>query len=312
MRRAQRALLLGLLLLLGSRSARAQEPGADPRPPNAPYTDAAHPHVLDPHDARPSPLAPVPMTADPMRHWQLNPVRFFLQATVDVGFTYARPWLAAGYGKPHYRWTGVEVLPQISGNAGALYFGWRAALPWLEVRSGARFVRPFFRSPLPIKDSYDLRDLERDQGEVDPYVTYELEALPEVRVGPGFAIGAFTAFAIRGFPADRYLFDETLRVVAAPPVILRARLGYLFDVKPLARARLGAAAEVIDVPGRDAVIVRAGFMALWRLHEQIDVLAQLLPVIASPDALGLQGGDFQQLGVRFRWATPDVPGPAEQ
>jgi hypothetical protein len=307
------ALSLAAALILAARAVRAEEPpGADPRPPNAPYTDPAHPHVVDPHDARDSPLDATPMGADPMRHWQLNPVRPFVQATAEIGFIYARPSLAVGYGRPHYQWAGVELLPQIAPGFAGLYVGARAAFPWLEVRAGARFVRPLFRPQLEPRASHDLRDLERDEGTVDPYVTYELEALPELRLGPGYAVGTFTALAIRGFSPDRHVFEENLRVIVARPVVLRARAGYLFDVKPLARARLGAAAEIIHVPGRDMVVVRAGLMGLWRLHEQIDVVAHLLPVIASPDRLGLLGADFWQLGVRYRWATPDIPGPDEE
>jgi hypothetical protein len=315
-RSVQAASLVTVALGLGS--ARADETGsgdapvADPRPPNAPYTDPAHPHVLDPHDARRSPLEPTPMTADPMRHWQLNPARPFLQATIDLGFPYLRPTVAAGYGRPHYMWAGIETTPQISGNFGALYVGLRATLPWLEVRTGVRRVRPLFHSQLPIKGHYDVRDLDRDRADIEPYTTYEVELLPEVRLGPGFALGAFTLLGLRGFSHTRYIYEENLRVIAALPVLVRARAGYLFDVKPLARARIGGAVEVIEIPGRNERVVRAGVLGLWRLHEQVDVLVQLLPVMSSPDGLGLVGADFNQLGVRFRWATPDIPGPKEE
>ncbi len=313
-----RALSLVAALLSSTTAAHADEsseeqpPQPDPRPENAPYTDPAHPHVLDPHDARRSPLEPTPMSADPMRHWQLNPVRAFLQATIDLGYPYLRSAVAAGYGRPHYMWAGLETQPQISGNFGALYFGIHAALSWLDVRSGLRLVRPLFRSQLPIKGHYDIRDLERDRADIEPYNTFEFEAVPDIRLGPGFVVGAFTWMAVRGFSEDRYIYEENLRVIAARPLLLRERLGYLFDVKPLARARIGAAVEVIHIPGRDEQVIRAGLIGLWRLHEQVDVLAQLLPVVSSPDGLGLVGADFNQLGIRFRWATPDIPGPREE
>ena len=67
------------------------------------------------------------------------------------------------------------------------------------------------------------------------------------------------------------------------------------------------AAEVIGVPGRDAVVVRGGLVALVRINAELDVLAQLLPVIASPDDIGLHGAEFNQLGVRWRWATGADP-----
>ena len=292
------------LVVVTCRPARADEP----RPASSPEEETVAVHGR----RRVGPLDATPMDRDPMAVWKRNAVQPFVGASVDLGFAYARPTLQLGWGRPHYQWTGAEGMAQGSQNFGAAYLGWRAALPWLEVRAGARFVRPFVHPAQPASDHHDLRDLETDRGTVATYTLYELEALPELRAGPGFVVGAFTAAAIRGVPRGQHVFEESLRVVAAPPVILRARLGYVFDVKPLARARLGAAAEVLSVPGRDAVVVRAGVLAMWRLHEQVDVLAQLLPVVASPDRLGLLGADFNQLGIRYRWATPDVPGPRER
>lgn len=261
---------------------------------------------------RVGPLDATPMDRDPMVAWKRNAVQPFVGANVDVGFAYARPTLQVGWGRPHYQWTGAEGMAQASQGFGAVYLGWRAAFPWLEVRAGARFVRPFFHPVQDAKDSYDVRDLETDRGSPSTYTLYELEALPELRAGPGFVVGAFTAVAMRGTPEGKVVFEESLRVMATPPMILRGRLGYMFDAKPLGRARLGAAVEVLGVPGRETAVVRAGVLAMWRLHEQVDVLATLLPVVASPDDLGLTGADFSQLGIRYRWATPDVPGPRER
>ncbi len=298
-----RTLLVALLVLGWPLSARAEE---TPAPP--PDEDMAVVHGRK----RVGPLDPTPMDRDPMVAWKRNRIQPFVGASVDAGFAYARPTLQVGWGRPHYQWTGAEGMAQGSQNFGAVYLGWRAAFPWLEVRAGTRFVRPFVHPAQPIKDSYDIRDLETDRGNPAPYTLYELEALPELRAGPGFVVGAFTAVAIRGVPDGKHVFEESLRVMAAPPVILRARVGYMFDAKPLGRSRIGLAGEVLDVPGRDAVTVRAGVLMMWRLHEQVDVVVQLLPVVASPDRLGLTGADFNQLGVRYRWATPDVPGPRER
>jgi hypothetical protein len=292
-------------------TARARAEDAPPaRSEAAPSEDTVD--VVGRHRRRVGPLEATPMDRDPMIVWRRNVLQPFVGANVDVGFAYARPTLQVGWGRPHYMWTGAEGTAQISQNFGAVYLGWRAALPWLEVRTGARFVRPLVHPVQDPKDHYDIRDLETDRGSPSTYTLYEAEALPELRAGPGFVVGAFTAAALRGTPSGKVVFEESLRVMATPPVLLRARLGYLFDVKPLGRARLGAAAEIVGVPGRDAAVVRAGVVMMWRLHEQVDVLVQLLPVVASPDNLGLTGADFSQLGIRYRWATPDVPGPRER
>jgi hypothetical protein len=258
------------------------------------------------------PLHPTPLDDDPMRHWVYNPVRPFLAVTADVGWIYARPTVMLGYGRPHYQWVGLELLPQLSQHFVGLYAGWRAAFPWLEVRAGFRHVRPLFHPQLAPARHHDERQLEIDRGTSASYDLLELEALPELRAGPGFVFGAFTAYALRRLPDDADVYEETMRVIVRGNVLLRARLGYLFDVRPLGRARLGPAAEILEVPGRpEGTTFRAGLMAVWRMHEQVDIMIQLLPALVSPDALGILGADVSQLGLRYRFATPDRPGPAE-
>lgn len=262
---------------------------------------------------RASPLLPTPMDDDPMRHWIYNPVRPFLAVSADVGYVYARPTVMLGYGRPFYEWVGLELLPQFSQTFGGLYAGWRAALPSFQLRAGFRHVRPFFHPELAQTDTHDERELDIDRGTSVSYSLLELEALPEVRLGPGFLFGAFTAMGVRGAPSDADIYEETLRVIVRGKVLLRARGGYLFDVRPLGRARLGPAVEVLEVPGRpEGTTLRAGVVAVWRLHEQVDIMVQLLPALVSPDALGLMGADFTQLGLRYRFATPDKPGPREK
>lgn len=240
---------------------------------------------------------------DPIEEWHRHRVAMFAALNVDLGFAYLRPTGIVGYGRPFDTWFGLEVLPQLSSNFVAAYTGFRAAVPYLEVRSGVRFVKPLFRTQLPIEREYDLRDLQTEVGPTARYLTYETELLPEVRIGRGHAIGALTAISIRGIDPGYHVYDENLRVIVAGPMYLRARAGYLFHLNRAGTARVGPALEVIDVPGRDLVVVRSGLIGLFRLNADVDVVAQLLPAILSRDLIGLHGADFNQLGIRWRRAT---------
>lgn len=62
--------------------------------------------------------------------------------------------------------------------------------------------------------------------------------------------------------------------------------------------------ELVYDPARNSRVVRAGIVATVVLTHHLEVLAAFIPTIASPDRSGLSGGDFGQLGIRFRWGAP--------
>jgi hypothetical protein len=104
-------------------------------------------------------------------------------------------------------------------------------------------------------------------------------------------------------PEEHYVFDETRHVVAAPPYLWRQRLGYLFDFLPNDELTLGPIVEVIGIPERDALVWRAGPIVRFRLFDDLELRAGFVPVVASPDNIGIAGGDFGEFGIRWRWAT---------
>ena len=50
-------------------------------------------------------------------------------------------------------------------------------------------------------------------------------------------------------------------------------------------------------------------LAVLAAPAQLEAQASLIPVLVSPDRLGLVGGDFGQLGVRYTWASGSQPDP---
>jgi hypothetical protein len=96
-------------------------------------------------------------------------------------------------------------------------------------------------------------------------------------------------------------------VIMDPPYVWRARLGYLLAFGRDGAIRIGVAGDVIGVPGRDEYVVRGGLLGSVSMTAHLEAQVSFIPVLVSPDSIGLAGGDFGQLGVRFRWATGSKP-----
>jgi len=243
------------------------------------------------------------------RYWELGRTRPFLAMTVDAGLIYLRPRFMAGYGRPHWSWIGVEAAPSLGVGGLGYYSGISAALPWLNLRAGSRYFYPFSRHLLTPRDEYERSDIGLLEGPVGDYLAYEAEAAGTLPLGPGSLFAVATGMHISLVPPDLYVYEDSLKVVAAPPWLWRARLGYLLALGLNGAIRVGVAGETIGLPGRDAFVIRGGLIASVLLSSELEAQASLLPVLMSPDSLGLAGSDFGTLGVRYRWGSDSTPDP---
>ncbi len=69
--------------------------------------------------------------------------------------------------------------------------------------------------------------------------------------------------------------------------------------------KLGAAAEMIHVPLRSMIVVRAGPLVSVGLTHHLEVNGGLMIVAASRDDIGLPAADVGQLALIYKWATGD-------
>jgi hypothetical protein len=172
------------------------------------------------------------------------------------------------------------------------------------MRVGVRGFYAFEHSYLAPTSSYERIDLETTSGGHASYLTYEGELTANAPLGPGEASLVGSLSSIRGVPEGMYVFEETLRVIAKPPLVWRLRGAYgLFPFPSLGRHTIAPVVDVLGVPGRDALIVRAGITLRVLLSRALEVRGTFVPTIASPDRIGLPGSDFTELGLRWRWAT---------
>ena len=55
--------------------------------------------------------------------------------------------------------------------------------------------------------------------------------------------------------------------------------------------------------GQDSVVYRAGLLATFAIDDHLEAVGLLVIPVVSPDSIGIAGGDFGELGSRYRWAT---------
>jgi hypothetical protein len=278
-----------------STDARAQSstggPSFDaPLPPEPPRADTRTPDALIDLQMR--------------RSWNEGEPRSFLSTTLDVGWVYLRPRLSAGYGKPFRTWVGFDVNPIVMAQGIGAYGGVRLALPRFDLRLGPRYFLSFNRNFLNPEDSYNRVDLDSTLGDRARVITYEAEAEASLPLGPGDIVGLGSFSYVTNVPDGQLVFEETLRVIVAPPLVWRGRGGYVVRFGTSRQHSLGLVADVLGVPKRDdSISVRVGPVVRIVLSRRVEVRGSFVPTIVSPDHLGIIGGDFTELGFRYRWAT---------
>ncbi len=282
----------GALLTIATPSAAQDAFGIDSPPPAPPALEGTEQAVV-------------------AKYWQLGRPRPFLATTLEAGFAYLRPRFFGGWGQPYWRWIGVEMYPLLSLSGLGGYAGLAGAIPGLSFRVGGRYTYPFGRTLLAPAESYSREDIEIENGPRADYLALEAGVTGTVPIAVGTAFLTANVYNTQFVEDGYYLFEESFRAVMDPPWIWRARLGYLFSFGQGGTIRIGPAAEVIGLPGREEFIVRAGLLGSVLIGAHLEAQVSLIPAVVSPDTLGVVGGDFGQLGIRARWATDSQPDPQQ-
>ncbi|HJL44833.1 MAG TPA: hypothetical protein RMG45_03320, partial [Polyangiaceae bacterium LLY-WYZ-15_(1-7)] len=243
--------------------------------------------------------------------WGAQPNRAFLGIAFDLGFIYLRPRLSVGWGKPFARWFGVDVNPIVSPRAAGGYGGLRVDVPHFNFRAGVRLGVSYNQSYLPKQHTYDTRDWAVRNGTDQRYFSWEAELTLDYPLGPGEITSETAVTYITGVEAGFNVYEEHIKVIVDPPWVWRTRLGYELRFGAEDTIRLGVVAELLGVPQRDLVSFRAGLTLRVRVTPQLEIRAAWIPPLYLRDNLGIRGGDFALLGLRYRWASgmPEVERP---
>jgi hypothetical protein len=289
---------------LGACAALALAASSAPRAAWAIDPGVSHEPSSDPPLPPDDPTADRLVDAQSRRTWNEGRDRIFLSTTLDVGWVYLRPRVSLGYGRPFNTWFGVDANPVFSGNGLGVYGGLRLSLPRFDIRAGGRYVFAFNREYLNPQDSYDRLDLTSTKGDPARITTLEAEAEFSLPGGPGDVIGLVSGSYVTGIPEGMYVFEETLRIIVNPPWVWRARAGYVLRFGSYRQHSIGVVLDALDVPRReDSKTFRFGPVVRVVLSRHVEVRGSFVPTIYSEDKLGVIGGDFTELGFRYRWAT---------
>lgn len=304
--RARNSLAAMIALSLAAHASVARAVDSSPGPvfdaplpaegPDAPTEPPPEAYAMSPSDS----LIDLRMR----RSWNEGAPRAFLATTLDVGWTYIRPRISAGYGMPFKTWVGLDVNPIVAGQGLGAYGGLRLSLPRFDLRVGPRYFASFNRNYLVPQESYNRVDLDSTLHDPARVVTFEAEAEASLPAGPGDLVALGSISYVTNVPEGQLVFEETLRVIVNPPLVWRGRGGYVFRFGTSRQHSLGIVADVLDVPKRDdSLTIRVGPVIRIVLSRRVEVRGSFVPTIVSPDHIGLTGGDFTELGFRYRWAT---------
>lgn len=229
--------------------------------------------------------------------------RRFPAAQLEGGFQYLRALVAYGFGEPFRRALALEARGAVNTGAVQGALAVHASYPYIDFRVGGRLVQGFAHSYLIGEQGRDVRDLATlDNGKAS-YAVFETEGAARIPLGDRlFLAPVATMMSVRGVPEGKFVYEESLRVVATPPLILRGRLTLWFLVTKDDALRIGPVAELIVVPDQvRGRTVRAGGALELRASSAVDLVVTIVPSILSPDRLGLAGADVTDLGLRVRW-----------
>jgi hypothetical protein len=238
-------------------------------------------------------------------YWESGKSRWFFATVFDFAAVNYRAEMDVGYGKPHFRWAGLELTPQISLAGAQTFAGLRFVVPGIAFRTGARYFASADRRLLEPREMYTREQINLTIGPRARYLALDAELSFDIPLPVGVLSTLAAVEWLEGVPEPFNVFDQQLRIVVDPPLAWRARTAYLVPVGNYDTMQMGGLLELVGVPRRDEVMVRVGPAITVALTHHLDAIAAAAFSIKSKDDIGLQSADFGQISLRYRWASGD-------
>jgi hypothetical protein len=248
-----------------------------------------------------------PPNAPPIRpengYWSVGEPRFFLSTRTEAGTPYAKPYFSAGYGLPHWIWTGVDVNSILTTDTFQVYGGLRAATPLIDLAFGVRDTWSWNKPFLAPRDSFNAHELTDAPGKRAQYWAWEAEAVGVIPLPHAAIVGDFIAVGALDVPKGAYFYDESYRAIAADNLFFVMRVAAVARFLNENSLKVGILTEHVFGTGRDEPVTRMGPAGSLQLTDHLEINAVLTLVVSSPDHLGLIHGTYGVAGIRYRWAT---------
>jgi hypothetical protein len=245
----------------------------------------------------------VPEHAPENGYWSVGEPRFFVSTRSEVGTPYTKPYFSAGYGMPHWIWTGLDVNAILTMDCFQAYGGVRAATPILDLAFGVRDTWSFNKPALDPRASFRGDDVVEAPGRRLRYWAYEAEAVGVVPLPHAAIVGDFIAIGALDVPKGKYFYDESYRAVVADSLFFVMRVAAVARFLNQNSLKLGVMTEHVFGTGRGEPVTRFGPVGSLQLTDHLEINAALTLVVSGPDHLGLIHGTYGVAGIRYRWAT---------
>jgi hypothetical protein len=248
-------------------------------------------------------------------YWSVGEPRFFVSQRTELGLPYAKPYVSAGFGLPHWIWAGIDLNAIVTMEVVEVFGGLRLASPVFDVSFGIRDNWSLNKAFLPIQSHYSRADVFGAPGPLARYWAAELDALALVPL-PYSALGVnFVMVHAWDVPPGRALYEESYRLVTHDRTFYVLRFVALARVMNESALRFGVLTEFGFATGRDKGVWRVGPIFSVQLTDHLQFNGGFTLKVDSPDTLGLTLGAFGTAGFRYQWASgerrPELPWKGE-
>lgn len=251
-----------------------------------------------------SPETPDPDAKDQTAHyWDAGEIRPFLSGQVQVG-ALNRVIVAAGYGRPHYFWGGVEVQALSTTEFAAVYSGLRLELLAVNLTVGARHSWAYNRhlaTPQAVFDDASIHDATRPK---TSYGSLDASLWGYIPAGPTFGYWEVNEVWIPAKSANDAIFEEYTRFTLVDDNATMFRGGWslwLFDE----RMFFGPAFDLVLTPQRDPLL-RVGGNLAYAFTEHLALMANFTVPVNSPDTIDWFTQSWGIARLTYKWATGEA------
>lgn len=244
-------------------------------------------------------------------YWSEEPVRWFVSTKSDLGLPYLKPYVSAGYGIPHWIWTGVDLNAITTLEFTQIYAGVRASSPVLDFAFGFRDTWSFYKPLLPVQATYTRADVLEGPGASARYWAWEAEVVALVPLPHSALVADWIVVRTLDVPRSAALYEESYRAVVTDPLYMVLRVAPVLRLLNESALKVGVLGEYVFSTGRSEPVLRFGPVGALQLTDHLEAIAGVTFAVASPDRLGLALSSYGTACFRYRWATgerrPELP-----
>jgi hypothetical protein len=244
-----------------------------------------------------------PPASSDLGYWSRGDARWFVSARPELGTPYAKPYVSAGYGMPHWIWTGVDANAIATTEFIQGYAGLRASTPILDLAFGWRDTASYGKGWLAPAASYDSADVLDGPGPKARYWAWEGEVVALAPLPHSAIVGDLIVVKTLDVPEGKYLYDESYRVVVKDPLYEVLRVGLVARLLREDALKVGVLSELVFGTGRGQTVLRIGPVGSFQLTDHLEAVGGITFAVSSPDALGIVLGTYGTAGFRYKWAT---------